>query len=37
MVKFGEREIAQERFHAAKRPIAVSDVTVDIIVLISQD
>ena len=37
MVKFGKREIAQERFYAAKRPIAILDVTVDIIPLISQN
>ena len=33
MVKFGEREIAKERFYAAKRPIKTWDVNVDNIVI----
>ena len=33
MVKFGEREIAKENFCNAKKPIKVSDVNVDNIVI----
>ena len=33
MVKFGEREIAKERFYAAKRPIQIWDVNIDNIVI----
>ena len=33
MVKFGEREIAKENFYNAKKPIKVSDVNVDNIVI----
>ena len=29
MVRFGDREIAKEKFYAAKRPIKVCDVNVD--------
>ena len=33
MVRFGERETAKEKFHAAKRPIKICDVDVDNIVI----
>ena len=33
MVRFGDREIAKERFYAAKRPIKIWDVNVDNIVI----
>ena len=33
MVRFGDREIAKEKFYAAKRPIKIWDVNVDNIVI----
>ena len=33
MVRFGDREITKERFYAAKRPIKICNVNVDIIVI----
>ena len=33
MVKFGEKEIAKEKFYAAKKPIKIWDVNVDNIVV----
>ena len=33
MVRFGDREIPKEKFYAAKRPIKISDVNVDNIVI----
>ena len=33
MVRFGEKEIAKEKFYAAKRPIKIWDVNVDNIVI----
>ena len=33
MVRFGNREIAKEKFYAAKRPIKIWDVNVDNIVI----
>ena len=33
MVRFGDREIAKEKFYAAKRPIKTWDVNVDNIVI----
>ena len=33
MVRFGDREIAKEKFYAAKRPIKAWDVNVDNIVI----
>ena len=33
MVRFGDREIAKEKFYAANRPIQIWDVTVDNIVI----
>ena len=33
MVRFGDREIAKEKFYAAKRSIQIWDVTVDNIVI----
>ena len=33
MVKFGDKEIAKEKFYAAKRPIKIWDVNVDNIVI----
>ena len=33
MMKFGDREIAKEKFYAAKRPIKIWDVNVDSIVI----
>ena len=33
MVSFGEKEIAKEKFYAAKKPINIWDVTVDNIII----
>ena len=33
MVRFGEKEIAKEKFYAAKKPIKIWDVNVDNIVI----
>ena len=33
MVRFGEKEIAKEKFYAAKKPIKIWDVNVDNIVV----
>ena len=33
MVRFGDREIAKEKFHAAKRPIKICYVNADKIVI----
>ena len=33
MVRFGEKEIAKEKFYSAKKPIKVCDVNVDNIVI----
>ena len=33
MVRFGEKEIAKEKFYAANRPINICDVYVDNIVI----
>ena len=33
MVRFGEKEIAKEKFHAATRPITIWDASVDNIVI----
>ena len=33
MVRFGEKEIEKEKFHAAKRPIKICGVNVDNIVI----
>ena len=33
MVTFGEKEIAKENFYAAKNPMKIWDVNVDIIII----
>ena len=33
MVRFGDEEIAKEKFYAAKRPIQICDVNVDNILI----
>ena len=33
MVRFGEKEIAKEKFYAAKKPIKIQDVNIDNIVI----
>ena len=34
MVRFGDRKITKEKFYAAKRPIKISGVNVDNIVIL---